>query len=314
MRYVKHNTMKQKPKAILIDSSNLLHRAVWIGKNVRTNVNPAYIFLTSVRKYVNKFECNNVYSIWDKRLVRGIKNYRRQAKTVEYKGTRDVKKNAEVFSHEDLTTKLLDSLGVKNMYPGILEADDVISWLCDRIDQPKVIVSVDQDMLQLVDEKTHVYSPIKDIMITPDNFESVTGSPLSQFLRYKSMIGDKSDNLPGIVKCGPKTARKYIDNYPTDETLVENIDKQKLEPYFVNLRMIDLKQGHKEHPEDVEIYSEQYDNVQDQTHDMDEFKQICEDNNINIVLKDMAAWKHSFSPEIVSNTLESIVNSLGLDK
>lgn len=314
MRYVKHNIMKQKPKAILIDSSNLLHRAAWIGKNVRTNVNPAYIFLTSVRKYVNKFECNNVFSVWDKRLVRGVKNYRRLAKTIEYKGTRDSAKNEEVFSHEDLTTRLLDALGVKNMYPGILEADDVISWLCDRIDQPKVIVSVDQDMLQLIDENTIVYSPIKDIIISLDNFESVTGCPRDQFLRYKSMIGDKSDNLPGIVKCGPKTARKYIDNYPDDVMLKKNIDHVKLEPYFTNLKMIDLKQGHKEHPDDPVIYSEQYETVQDQTHDIEEFKRICEEHNINNITKEISSWKNAFAPEVVNNTLASIVNSLGLDK
>lgn len=306
--------MNLEPETILIDSSNLLHRAVWISKNVRTSVNPSYIFLTSVKKYVKKFNCRDVYSVWDKRLVRGIKNYRRQSKDVEYKGTRDNEKNTEVFSHEDLTTKLLDSLGVKNMYPGILEADDVISWLCDRVDKPKVIVSVDQDMLQLVDENTIVYSPIKDVLITLDNFEEMTGCPKNQFIRYKSMIGDKSDNLPGISKCGPKTARKYIDMYPTDNLLDQAIDKKKLEPYYINLKMIDLKQGHAEHPDDVEIYEKQYNTVQDQTHDIENFKQLCEVHNINTILKDMNTWKSAFTSQDMAKTLASIVKSLNIDK
>ena len=126
MRYAKHNTMKPKQKTILIDSSNLLHRAVWITESVRKNINPAYIFLTSVKKYAEMFETNEIISVWDKRLIRGIKNYRRLAKQTEYKAGRDKERSARVFSHEEKTTEMLNQLGVKNMYPGILEADDVI--------------------------------------------------------------------------------------------------------------------------------------------------------------------------------------------
>ena len=314
MTSVVHNIMKLKPKTILIDSSNLLHRAVWIGENVRTNVNPAYIFLTSIKKYVEKFSCSNVYSVWDKKLIYPSTNFRRSSKVVEYKGTRDKKKNEAVFKHEDLTTRLLTSLGVKNMYPGVLEADDVISWMSKKSDELKVIVSVDQDMLQLIDDNNVVYSPMKDVLIDKLNFEYHTGCPIDQFLRYKSMIGDKSDNLPGINKCGAKTARKYVDRYPTDDLLRENVDADALEPYFTNLRMIDLNQGPKEHPEDVELYEKQYDELQDLECDMDEFRDLCTEYNINTALDNINVWQTAFAPQAVTNTLADIVNSLGLNK
>ena len=51
------------------------------------------------------------------------------------------------------------------MYPGVLEADDVISWMSKKSDELKVIVSVDQDMLQLIDDNNVVYSPMKDVLI-----------------------------------------------------------------------------------------------------------------------------------------------------
>lgn len=314
MTSVVHNIMKLKPNTILIDSSNLLHRAVWIAENVRTNVSPSYIFLTSVKKYVDKFSCSNVYSVWDKKLVYPSTNYRRSSKVVEYKGTRDKKKNETVFKHEDLTTQLLNSLGVKNMYPGVLEADDVISWLSKKSTDSKVIVSVDQDMLQLIDENNSVYSPMKDVLIDKYNFEMHTGCPLNQFLRYKSMVGDKSDNLPGIHKCGTKTARKYIDSYPTDKLLQENIDSEKLKPYFINLKMIDLNQGHIEHPDDVLLYQQQYDELSDHTPDMEQFRSLCEQNNINNILDKFNVWESAFASESISNTLADIVNSLGLTK
>ena len=92
------------------------------------------------------------------------------------------------------------------------------------------------------------------------------------------------------------------------------IDKSKLEPYYTNLKMIDLKQGHAEHPDDVEIYEKQYDTIQDQTHDMENFKQLCEEHNINTILKDMTPWKDAFTSQNMAKTLASIVKSLNLDK
>ena len=200
------------------------------------------------------------------------------------------------------------------MYPGVLEADDVISWMSKKSDELKVIVSVDQDMLQLIDDNNVVYSPMKDVLIDKLNFESHTGCPIDQFLRYKSMVGDKSDNLPGINKCGPKTARKFIDRYPTDELLCENISADVLKPYFTNLKMIDLNQGHKEHPDDVVLYEKQYNDLKDTECNIDQFKEICTEYNINTALEKIDVWKTAFSPRPITNTLADIVNSLGLTK
>ena len=207
------------------------------------------------------FDCNNVYSVWDKRLVRGIKNYRRQSKQTEYKAGRDKERSAHVFSFEDKTTVLLEALGVKNMYPGILEANDVIYWLSKNISGEKVVVSVDQDMLQLIDDQTFVYSPIKDVIINKDNFSEKIGVEIDQFLRYKSLMGDKSDNLPGIPRCGAKTAAKLVKQYRNDEDLTQALGESTLEPYFHNKLMIDLAQGHEHHPEDTALYQKQYDNI-----------------------------------------------------
>jgi len=306
--------MNQKPEAILIDSSNLLHRAVWIAENVRTNVNPSYIFLTSIKKYTKMFDCNNIYSVWDKRLIRGVKNYRRVAKNVEYKGTRDVEKNNRVFSFEEKTTELLNSLGIKNMYPGILEADDVISWLSNKIEGNKVIVSVDQDMLQLIDDNTCVYSPIKDIIIDKGNFESITSVTLEHFLRYKSLMGDKSDNIPGIPKCGPKTALKLVRECVTDEDLIKKLGHEKLEPYFLNKRLIDLNQGIIEHPDDEVLYQKQYTELEHHEGDANVFREHCKELNIHNILDKFNDWQQSFFEHQTKTTLESIVKKLQIDK
>lgn len=260
------------------------------------------------------FKCNNVYSIWDKRLVRGIKNYRRQAKQVEYKGGRNQERNTHVFSFEDKTTEMLNELGVKNMYPGILEADDVIAWLSTNIPGQKVIVSVDQDMLQLVSDDTFVYSPIKDVIIDKNNFKQKVGVSSDQFLRYKSLMGDKSDNLPGIDRCGPKTAVKLVEECKTDEELERKLGKQKLEPYYHNLEMIDLTKGHEHHPDDVVLYQEQYDKLQSHKGNLDKFVKLAESLGMKRVVDDPSPWSAIIGDEQLVKTLEHIVNNLGLSK
>lgn len=308
------NTMNLKPNKILIDSSNLLHRVVWITESGQRKISPVYIFLTSIRKYAEKFECNNIYSVWDKRLIRGVKNYRRLAQQTEYKGNRDTKRNEKVFSFEDMTTDFLQAMGVKNMYPGILEADDVISWMSKNTPGTNVIVSVDQDMLQLVSKTTSVYSPIKDVLITHENFEEIVGVAHEHFLRYKSLMGDKSDNLPGVERCGKKTAQKLVVECATDDELIDKLGAEKLKPYFFNLEMIDLNVGIEKHPDDVELYQEQYRKQKNHNMNYNKFIEMCKSNNFNKIVTESHSWKTLFSGDNTKRTLENIVNSLGLSK
>ena len=315
IRYAKLNMNQNlKKDTIIVDSSNLLHRAVWIAENVRNNVNPSYIFLTSIKKYVDMFQCKNVISVWDKRLVRGIKNYRRLAKTTEYKGTRDADKNEKVFKHEDLTTELLWSVGVKNMYPGILEADDVIYWLSKNTPGKKVVVSVDQDMLQLIDSNTDVYSPIKDVIITSENFKDQTGVEITNFIKFKSLVGDKSDNIPGVPRVGKKTAIKLIESHKTDDQLFEKLGEENTNLYSNNYKLIDLSEAPRQHPDDTQLYVEQYEKLQSHAPDFEKFKNMTAKLNMQAITNKIHVWKEAFTGEDLNNKLVSIVNRLNLDK
>ena len=125
-------------------------------------------------------------------------------------------------------------------------------------------------------------------------------------------MGDKSDNIPGLPKCGPKTAIKLINECPDDEALLVKLGEQVLEPYFRNLKLVDLDCGIKEHPEDVEIYSEQYDKLADLPVCFDKFKNICSAYNMSKILDNMHIWRQAFSRKQLANTLESIVNKLNI--
>ena len=260
------------------------------------------------------FQCKNVISVWDKRLVRGIKNYRRLAKTTEYKGTRDKDKNEKVFKHEDLTTELLWNLGVKNMYPGILEADDVIYWLTKNAPGEKVVVSVDQDMLQLVADDTEVYSPIKDVIIQQENFKSITGVDIDNFIKYKSLLGDKSDNIPGVPRVGKKTAIKLINEHESDDSLFEALGEANTEIYKNNYKLINLAEAKNQHPEDDKIYEDQFEKIQKHSANIDQFKKQIESLNMAAISSKIHVWEQTFTGVDLNSKLTNIVKSLELNK
>lgn len=94
-----------------------------------------------------------------------------------------------------------------------LEADDVIAYLAKKASHSEkkvTIVSTDKDFLQLVDPHIQVYSPIKKIMYTPDNTGQEIGVCPKNYLTVKALLGDDSDNLPGVKGFGIKTLVKHF--------------------------------------------------------------------------------------------------------
>ena len=92
-----------------------------------------------------------------------------------------------------------------------IEADDVIAYLTAYFEEKSVILSNDRDFLQLVSDRVNVYLPTKKKMYTPENLLEETGIWCENFILYKSLLGDKSDNIKGINGIGEKTILK---NFP----------------------------------------------------------------------------------------------------
>ena len=114
---------------------------------------------------------------------------------------------------------MLDSLPVTTMIYDGIEADDVVGQISKQIlgeDEQCVIVSTDKDFLQLVDTKTTVYSPTKKKTYTPDTILEEYGIHPKNFIIYRVLDGDKSDNVPGIDGCGLKTIIKRFPELSED--------------------------------------------------------------------------------------------------
>lgn len=114
----------------------------------------------------------------------------------------------------------LDFLPINVISIDRIEADDTIAYIAHTLlDEDVTILSADQDFLQLVDERITVWSPTKKKFYTPRMVEADYGVPAHNFLMYKVLMGDKSDNIEGVKGLGPKKLPKIVPDLLTQTTL-----------------------------------------------------------------------------------------------
>ena len=122
----------------------------------------------------------------------------------------------------------LNCLPVTTLSIDNVEADDIMAYIANEIytdNKNRVtICSTDRDFLQLVNNRISVWSPIKKKMYTPSVMQEEFGFSSKNYLLYRSFIGDKSDNIPGLKGVGPKSLIKYFPVFSEDRELtVEEI-------------------------------------------------------------------------------------------
>jgi len=284
-----------KMKKLYIDGSNLIHRSHWVSKSAK--VNSVYLFLASIKKYATMFDSTDIYIAWDDRRDQETPNFRRLLLGKTYKGTRDKQKNYEAFKSADDAARVSSSLGIKNLYPNTLEADDIIAWLCMEKfpDQDSVVISTDQDMLQLVNENTQVYSPTKDLIIDVENFEDVVGVNRERYIQYKAIRGDKSDNIDGIPGAGPKRALKILDEG------VSNLSEEYHELVERNVKLMCLTFSLETNPLECKHLQEHHAQVINECKvDMKQFENACKYYNMVNIINRMNEWKSFFNKKDAS--------------
>ena len=115
----------------------------------------------------------------------------------------------------------LEQLPVQILAPPNIEADDAIAYITKQllVDSKVYIMSSDKDFLQLVDDRIAVWSPTKKKLYFKDDVFEDYKVPAHNFLLYRTLTGDKSDNIPGIRGTGVKTLEKRLPKLFTDNIL-----------------------------------------------------------------------------------------------
>ena len=207
---------------LIIDGHNLAFRAYYLIKSKSDKPieeckdDVIFVFLNSFMSYYKMGNFDSVIFAWDHKTDEHFEtetNFRKEVS--DYKENRDHSNDAVIFTFIDEIIVILNALGCQNILPKSLEADDIIYYICKNHSGKKFVVSSDKDLLQIVDENTSIYSPNKKIIYNEENFHRLVGMTPEQFVVYKAILGDQSDNIMGIPRYGTKKSTKLatMDNY-----------------------------------------------------------------------------------------------------
>ena len=137
----------------------------------------------------------------------------------------------ELISQFGTVRKVVSSFGIPIYDKAGYEADDLIGTIAKKAERDMdgvVIVTGDKDILQLVTDKTKVYLPIKGLSVAKlmdkDEVMVKLGVWPEQIVDYKALVGDPSDNYPGVKGVGPKTAESLLDEYESFNEVYKHLD------------------------------------------------------------------------------------------
>lgn len=302
-------------KNLILDCNNLLYRTFWVSKNNIDDENSGpiivHLFLNSLFSYVKQFKPDKIYAVWDKKLNTQPVNFRKQLLAGDYKAGRDKSLIEGAHDYDDNIKELLENLGIRTIYPYNLEADDVIGWLTTSSkikNEQHIIITVDKDMLQLVDDNVSVYSPIKKVLYTKDSFQILNNNiEQKYFLPMKALIGDQSDNISGLHKVGEKKGFKLAVEIVDKNNIGCLTDEQK-SIYTRNLQIMDLRKGYL-HEDEYIHYVNQLDTQVDKR-SYSGFVNNCTQLGLNRIVNNKQQWYNVF---FEANKLSRLVEQLGLN-
>ena len=216
-------------KIILLDGNSLSYRAYYAMPALKNKkglyTNSVYGFTLMLEKILEDTKPKYALVAFDK----GKETFRHKSYEA-YKGTRD-KTPTELVEQFGYVRELLDSFGIKYEEHLDYEADDIIgsyAKIAEKAGLEVIIVSGDKDLTQLASDNITVYYTKRGVTeidyYTPEFINEKYGLTPQQIIDMKGLMGDKSDNIPGIPGVGEKTAIKLLTEYENVENVLENID------------------------------------------------------------------------------------------
>jgi DNA polymerase-1 len=217
--------MTAAPPIILVDGSSYFYRAFHalppLTNSKGRPTGAIYGVVNMIKRLIKDYEPQHIAVVFD---AKG-KTFRDDWYP-EYKAHRPPMPEELKCQFEPLID-LLKAMGLPLLIIEGVEADDVIGTLahlaCER-KQPVIISTGDKDMAQLVNEHVTLINTMTNQLLDSDKVKEKFGVTPAQIIDYLTLIGDTTDNIPGVTKCGPKTAAKWLGDYETLDKLIENID------------------------------------------------------------------------------------------
>lgn len=219
-------------KLILIDGNNLMFRSYYAtaytgnmmknSKGVPTNA--LFGFVSMMNKIIAEEKPSYMAVAFDIG-----KNFRKEEYDFYKEGRIDTPEELKI--QMPIARDILDKMGIKHFELAPYEADDIVGTIVRMTEEDKdfasVIVSSDKDLLQLISDETEVKLLKQSgfIRYNHETFVQDYGIEPIRMIDLKALMGDSSDNIPGVKGIGEKTALKLLQEYKSLENLYDNIDK-----------------------------------------------------------------------------------------
>lgn len=230
-------------KLVLIDGNSLSFRAFYalplLSNHAGIHTNAVYGFAMLLEKIIKEEKPNHFLVAFD-----AGKTTFRHSKYSEYKGGRQ-KTPPELSEQFPYIRQLLDAYHIKRYELDNYEADDIIGTLsrqADEADFETIIITGDRDLTQLATDNVTIYYTKKGVTdvdhYTPEFIaEKYQGLVPKQIIDMKGLMGDTSDNIPGVAGVGEKTAIKLLNQFESAEGVYEHIEEvtaKKLKEKLIN--------------------------------------------------------------------------------
>ena len=219
---------EKDPPVILVDGSSYLYRAfhqpqlqrLTTSKGMPTGA--VFGVISMLRKLRNEYNPNYMAVVFD---AKG-KTFRHDMYK-EYKANRPPMPDDLQAQIEPLH-RLVEAMGLPLIIVDGVEADDVIGTLASRATQQNkdmLISTGDKDLAQLVSPHVTLINTMSNEVLDENGVEAKFEVPPSRIIDYLTLVGDTSDNIPGVPKVGPKTAVKWLKQYDSLDNLLEHADE-----------------------------------------------------------------------------------------
>lgn len=218
--------MEKVPKdsIFIIDGSSVLYRSYYGIKPLHTMhgqpTQAVYGFCRTFKKLVDDYDPTYVVLVWD---TKG-KTFRSDM-YADYKATRQAPPS-DLFSQKEEIIKIAQAIGIKQLSESGFEADDIIAGLAHHFSRhKKVIVGPDKDLYQLLDDDLIILDPLKKEITDRAAFTAKHGFEPEKLPFFHALVGDSSDNIPGVAGIGKKGATELVQAYESLDDLYARLDE-----------------------------------------------------------------------------------------
>ncbi len=218
----------ESPFYILVDGSSYLHRAFHalppLSNSKGQPTGAIFGVINMLRKLIKDYQPTHIAIIFDSKA----KTFRHELYP-NYKAHRP-KMHDDLRAQIEPIYEIIRAMGLPLLVIDGVEADDVIGTLAKKLANKKIntlISTGDKDMSQLVTEHITLVNTMTNKTLGVNGIKEKYGIPPELFIDYLTLIGDTSDNIPGVEKVGPKTAVKWLAQYGSLDELIEHADEIK---------------------------------------------------------------------------------------